>query len=133
MKGSRALGADVNARYIDGRYALVRSVYEKNLDMATVLIEFGARADMPFEDGETPLLAAAIAGALGMVIVFINAGVNKFELVQEVVAHNETLLREVGGGSTASAGVSVVMWQLGHWSAVASNVGPKISFFVLRR
>ena len=101
--------------------------------MATVLIEFRARTDMPFEDGETPLHAAAIAGALGMVLVFINAGVNKFELVREVVAHNKTLLSEVGGGSTASAGVSMVMWQLGHWSAVASNVSPKVSFFVLRR
>ena len=27
------VGADVNARYIDGRHALFRSVYEKNLDI----------------------------------------------------------------------------------------------------
>lgn len=45
------------------------------------------------------------------------------ELVQEVVVQDETILAEIGGQSTALAGVSMVLWQPGgHWRAIASNV-----------
>lgn len=58
-------------------------------------------------------------------------GMKKLELVQEVVVEDETLLMVIDGGSTALAGVSMVMWKPRHWSAVASNVS--LSLFGLRR
>lgn len=51
-------------------------------------------------------------------------GMEKLELVREVEVEGETLLMGVDGESTALAGVSMVMWQPGHWSAIASNVSP---------
>lgn len=44
------------------------------------------------------------------------------ELVREAVVQDETLLVEVDGESTALAGVSMVLWEPGHWRAIASNV-----------
>lgn len=55
-------------------------------------------------------------------------GMEKLELVREVVVEDETLLMEIGGESTALAGVSMVMWQPGHWSAIASNVSPSCKY-----
>ena len=54
-------------------------------------------------------------------------GMEKLELVREVVVEDETLLVEIGGETTALAGVSMVMWQPGHWSAIASNVSPDLA------
>jgi len=49
-------------------------------------------------------------------------GIHNLEIVREVLVGGETLLVDVEGWSTALAGSSMVMWQPGHWSAVASNV-----------
>lgn len=49
-------------------------------------------------------------------------GMDNLEIVREIVVEGDTLLMGIEGGSTALAGLSMVMWQPGHWSAVASNV-----------
>lgn len=58
-------------------------------------------------------------------------GMEKLELVREVVVEGETLLVEIGGETTALAGVSMVMWQPGHWSAIASNVSPPCKYVTI--
>lgn len=55
-------------------------------------------------------------------------GMKKLEVVREVVVEDETLLMAVDGLSTPLAGVSMVMWQPGHWSAIASNVSPSCKY-----
>lgn len=56
-------------------------------------------------------------------------GIENLELVREVVVEDETLLMGVDGVTTALAGVSMVMWQPGHWSAIASKAS--LSFFIV--
>lgn len=55
-------------------------------------------------------------------------GMEKLEPVREVLVEDEALLMGVDGLSTPLAGVSMVMWQPGHWSAIASNVSPSCKY-----
>lgn len=44
------------------------------------------------------------------------------EVVYEDVVQDETLLADIGSRSTALAGKCMVMWEEGHWCAIAPKV-----------
>jgi ankyrin repeat protein len=69
-----ALGADINAIGDLGLTPLHYAVLGGHADTAALLMEHGARQDMPNEFGETPLQMAHLMGQQGIVTAFGNLG-----------------------------------------------------------
>ena len=71
-----ALGAELNARNIDGNNALWLACYGGNLDLIDLLLAAGIDADNVNDNGATCLMYAASAGKAATVARLLAAGAN---------------------------------------------------------
>src|SRR3954470_16998879 len=67
---------DANAAQIDGATALHWAVYGDDVAAARLLLNAGARVDVPNREGITPLYMAAVYGHPAMIEMFLKAGAN---------------------------------------------------------
>lgn len=119
---------DINKRDEEGATALYRSVANRKIDEAKMLLEQGADVEIPYWDGTTPLMLAVLRGNIEMTDLLLSHGADPLKSDSK---YGETAMHMVSIGQHGSEIettirrklIEAVSQQCSEYNTIAENAG----------